>query len=55
MNHFLTPRLPEETRVVAFTGKPDPDEARDGRWPAPWYKKIYKAVRPTPWIAEHWG
>jgi hypothetical protein len=23
-------------------------------WPAPWYKKIYKVVRPTPWIAEHW-
>ena len=30
-------------------------EARDGRWPAPWYKKIYKAVKPTPWIGEHWG
>ncbi|NBC20194.1 MAG: hypothetical protein GVY06_03955 [Alphaproteobacteria bacterium] len=55
LNHFRTPRLPEETRVVAFTGKPDPDEARDGRWPAPWYKKIYKAVKPTPWIGEHWG
>jgi len=55
MNHFVTPNLPPETKVVAFTGKPDPDEARDGRWPAPWYKKIYKAVRPTPWIGEHWG
>ncbi|MEM1106882.1 MAG: hypothetical protein AAGH87_10875 [Pseudomonadota bacterium] len=54
LNHFLTPRLPGETRIVAFTGKPDPDEARDGRWPAPWFKKVYKAVRPTPWIAEHW-
>ena len=46
--------LPASTKVVAFTGKPDPDEARDGRWEAPWYKKIYKFVRPTPWIAEHW-
>jgi len=55
LNHFVTPPLPPQTRIVAFTGKPDPDEARDGRWPAPWYKKIYKAVRPTPWIAEHWG
>lgn len=54
LNHFIVPKLPPETRVVAFTGKPDPDEARDGHWPAPWYKKTYKAVRPTPWIAEHW-
>jgi len=54
LNFFKTPHLPENTRVVAFTGKPDPDEARDGRWPAKWYKKTYKHVRPTPWIAEHW-
>lgn len=54
LNFFQTPRLPAKTRVVAFTGKPDPDEARDGRWPAIWYKKIYKHVRPTPWISEHW-
>jgi hypothetical protein len=54
MNFFKPAPLPADTRVVCFTGKPDPDEARDGRWPAPWYKKIYKVVRPTPWIAEHW-
>jgi hypothetical protein len=46
--------LPSTAKVVCFTGKPDPDEARDGRWPAPWYKKTYKHVRRTPWIAEHW-
>lgn len=54
MNFFRTTPLPEGTKVVCFTGKPDPDEARDGRWPAIWYKKSYKFVRPTPWIAEHW-
>jgi hypothetical protein len=54
LNFFLPPRLPIDTKVVCFTGKPDPDEARDGRWPAPWYKRTYKHVRPTPWIAEHW-
>lgn len=54
MNFVRTPELPPNTKVVAFTGKPDPDEARDGKWQAPWYKKIYKYVRPTPWIAEHW-
>jgi hypothetical protein len=54
LNFVLTTPLPPGTKVVAFTGKPDPDEARDGRWEAPWYKKVYKHVRPTPWIAEHW-
>lgn len=54
LNFFQTTPLPAATKVVAFTGKPDPDEARDGHWEAPWYKKTYKHVRPTPWIAEHW-
>ena len=54
LNFVRAATLPASTKVVAFTGKPDPDEARDGRWEAPWYKKIYKFVRPTPWIAEHW-
>jgi len=55
MNFFLVPKLPPGTKVVAFTGKPDPDEARDGTWPvtAAW-KRLYKHVRATPWIAEHW-
>ncbi|MEM8936342.1 MAG: hypothetical protein AAGC77_08045 [Pseudomonadota bacterium] len=54
MNWLTAPRLPAAARVVAFTGHPDPHEARDGVWPAPFYKRIYKHVRPTPWIAEHW-
>jgi hypothetical protein len=55
LNLFLTPALPPATKVVAFTGKPDPDEAMEGRWPHEhWYHRLYKRVRPTPWIAEHW-
>lgn len=55
LNFFKAPMLPTETRIVAFTGKPDQDEAMRGEWPvtAAW-KKSYKHVRPTPWIAEHW-
>jgi len=55
MNFFKAPELPVETKIVAFTGKPDQDEAAMGIWPvkSPW-KKLYKHVRPTPWIAEHW-
>jgi len=55
LNFFQTPVLPKETKVIAFTGKPDIDEATCGEWPVnkPW-QKLYKHVRPTPWIAEHW-
>lgn len=52
---FMTPALPPLTRVVAFTGKPDPDEAMEGRWPCKhWSQGVYKRIRPVPWIAEHW-
>jgi len=54
LNWFKTTPLPQETRIVAFTGHPDPDEARDGIWPAPWYKRHYKHARPVNWIADHW-
>ena len=55
LNFFKTPPLPEATKIVAFTGKPDQDEALLGKWPvkSAW-KRLYKHVRPTPWIAEHW-
>jgi hypothetical protein len=55
LNFFKTPALPPEARIVAFTGKPDIDEAARGEWPvtAGW-KNLYKHVRPTPWITEHW-
>jgi len=56
LNWFKTPSLPKDTRIVAFTGKPDPDEAAIGKWPVKsWYKHIYKHVLPTPWINEHWN
>jgi hypothetical protein len=55
LNFIKTTPLPGDARVVCFTGMPNPDHARDGVWPtrARW-KAIYKHVRPTPWIAEHW-
>ena len=55
LNFLIPPRLPADARIVAFTGKPDIDEAMRGEWPvsSPW-KKLYKSVRPSPWIAQHW-
>lgn len=55
LNFFVEPKHPpSETKAVAFTGKPDPDEAAEGRWPAPLHKRTYKSLRPCRWIAEHW-
>jgi len=57
LNFLKVPPLPKEVRVVCFTGYPNPDDARDGVWPSKrqsWWKPLYKHVRPTPWIAEHW-
>jgi hypothetical protein len=55
LNFFKTPELPAGVRVVAFTGKPDPDEAAIGEWPVKkGWKKLYKHVRPTPWIETNW-
>lgn len=55
LNFFKTPPLPPEARIVAFTGKPDIDEAARGEWPVKGaWKKLYKHVRPTPWITRHW-
>ena len=55
LNFFKAPELPSETKIVAFTGKPDQDEALVGNWPVnSGWKKLYKHVKPTAWIAEHW-
>ncbi|MEM1371310.1 MAG: hypothetical protein AAGG72_03665 [Pseudomonadota bacterium] len=55
LNFFKSPELSDDARIVAFTGKPDADDALLGRWPgrAPRHY-LYKHVCPTPWIADHW-
>ncbi len=54
LNWIRSPDLPATARIVAFTGKPDPDEARVGKWKAPFFKKFYKHTKPAPWIGDHW-
>lgn len=51
---WRVPRIPLGARIVAFPGVPNPHEAVEGQWPAKWYKRFYKYVRPTPWIANLW-
>jgi hypothetical protein len=56
-NSFVTPtKIPKGARIIVFHGNPNPADAVVGVWgkPVPWYKKFYKTVKPTRWIAEHW-
>lgn len=48
--------IPEGARIVVFHGRPNPPDAIAGKWgqEVAWYKRLYKAVKPTPWVAEHW-
>jgi hypothetical protein len=62
MRHFQAPPRPQalELKVIVFHGTPNPEDALVGKWPSKskhrWklWKKLYKHVRPTPWIAEYW-
>ncbi|MEC8535340.1 MAG: hypothetical protein VXY55_03530 [Pseudomonadota bacterium] len=56
LNFFKTAKPGPNTSVVAFTGKPDPDEAMVGTWPVEGehWKKIYKFTKPCPWIEDYW-
>ena len=53
-NLWTNVTIPSGARIVVFTGHPRPHEAQQGRWPAPWYKKAYKSVRPVTWLNVHW-
>lgn len=49
LSYFRTPRLPPGARIVVFHGSPKPGEAIEGRG-----GKFYRAILPTPWIADYW-
>ena len=51
---WKTPTVPAGARIIAFPGVPNPHEAVLGQWPAKWYKKFYKHIRPATWIAAYW-
>ena len=62
LRHFKTPKPPKAgTKVLAFHGHPDVQDAIDGRWGRPGdrkaakgWKKLYKVCQPTPWVKDHW-
>lgn len=58
LRHFIRPAIPAGAKVIAFHGSPKPHEAIAGKWSfeerIPLFKRIYKAVLPTPWIEQNW-
>ena len=55
---WMAAKLPKETSIVAFTGKPDPDDVIEGKWPvkkSQFYKKIYKQLTTPEWVIKNWS
>ncbi|MGL1932895.1 MAG: hypothetical protein OCC45_14240 [Desulfotalea sp.] len=51
------PILPEGVSIIAFHGRPLPEDAIKGEWPLEgksFLKAIYKHVRPCKWIGHYW-
>jgi len=49
-------KQPKNVKILVFHGRPNPPDAIKGEWgkALPWYKKWYKRVQASPWVAEHW-
>lgn len=50
LNYFRQPQVPENARIVAFHGRPDPDEALRGYSG----KKPHHRSLPATWIGQYW-
>jgi len=54
LRRFKTPQPPPpDTKILVFHGPVKPPDALTGNWPGhyPVWKKWYKTVRPSPWLA----
>ncbi|MFK5925626.1 MAG: hypothetical protein QM483_03250 [Desulfuromusa sp.] len=58
LRHFFTAKIPAGAKILIFHGSPNPHEAVQGVWSTvkkiPFWKRLYKAVKPTPWIEDYW-
>ena len=50
LNLLKEPKLPADARIIAFHGRPDPDEAAAGFLG----KKLHHHSKPARWINEYW-
>lgn len=49
LNYFISPRCPDDTRIVVFHGRPKPEEAIEGSG-----NKWYRFAKAAPWIGDAW-
>ena len=55
LRYFKAPIIPAGCKILAFPGMPNPPEAAQGIWPEKkWHKRLYKYIRPSPWIEAIW-
>lgn len=50
MNLVFTPKIPDHARIIAFHGRPHPDQALNGYSDG----KLHHKVKPTGWIRRYW-
>jgi hypothetical protein len=51
LNYLVPPSCPKDARIIAFHGRPHPDQALEGFKG----KKPHHYVRPAVWIKEYWS
>lgn len=54
---WYSPQLPPGASILAFHGRPLPEDAIKGKWPLdnkPFWKALYKNTRPCPWLKDFW-
>jgi len=51
LRYFLTPKIPEGCKILAFHGHPNPDQAAVGNYGG----RILKYFKPARWIEKYWA
>jgi hypothetical protein len=60
LRYFFDAKIPEGAKILVFHGSPKPHEALAGIWSTsshrktPFWKRFYKVIRPTKWVADYW-
>jgi hypothetical protein len=50
MRYFIIPYKPKNAKIIVFHGNPKPEDAINGGF----FGNIWKYIRATKWVEEHW-